>query len=386
MVAAYELLREDERIVRRQGSGTRVAGPSRPRAADDERADVPAPLEPGDGADPLAVPAPADARRNWPTCTPASRLRLATPVTRLSPGRRPGAAPRDRRPLHRARDRNRPGAHLGERTAGQQALLCSRARCWHQATGCWSRHRPTRARWRCSGSRRPCRGPRRRSGRQPGRAAREQHAALAYVIRPFTTRPGRSPAAAGPACVARPRCSRPGPADRRRGAQRPGVSRVEGAAAAGRLRRRRDLGWPLSKSIWGGERIVVARAPGPLIARPPGRWRCMTLRNVAASPPPPNWPRLDELSARQALVRGPAISTTCGRRTGRGTSPTGTCDRARGADPVGVRLARYGERGNLAPRDGAAVPRRDPAPEAGSTPRAKARTTSACNSPPSTPT
>jgi DNA-binding transcriptional MocR family regulator len=59
MVAAYDLLRQDERIIRRQGSGTRVAGPE-PGGV---RQTTSPPiflhlLEPGDGVIPLACAVP----------------------------------------------------------------------------------------------------------------------------------------------------------------------------------------------------------------------------------------------------------------------------------------------------------------------------------------
>src|SRR3984885_3935683 len=62
VVAAYDLLRQDERIVRRQGSGTRVARPG--PGPGGVRRTTSAPiflhlLEPGDGVIPLACAAPA---------------------------------------------------------------------------------------------------------------------------------------------------------------------------------------------------------------------------------------------------------------------------------------------------------------------------------------
>ena len=76
---------------------------------------------------------------------------------RLLPGRPPGAAPRHRRPLHRARDPHRAGAASWSPPAASRRCPCLPARSWRQATGCWWRGPPTRARWRRSGSRRPCR-------------------------------------------------------------------------------------------------------------------------------------------------------------------------------------------------------------------------------------
>src|SRR5580693_8500843 len=125
VVAAYDLLRQDERIIRRQGQwrpGRRAR--ARRRAADDQRAHLSAPAGAGRRGDPACL-----RRTRHPAAGtgPGVRPHRANPGRprrhRLLPGRPPGAAPRDRRPLYRTRNPHRPGAHPGHhrRPAGSVA-------------------------------------------------------------------------------------------------------------------------------------------------------------------------------------------------------------------------------------------------------------------------
>ena len=306
VVGAYELLRQDERIVRRQGSGTRVAGPE-PAGV---RQTTSAPmflhlLEPGGGVIPLACAAPD---------TPPPEL--AEAYARIAPalvtlrdiGYYPAGHPALR---HAIADRYtghgiRTGPeHILVSTGAQQALsLLARALL-------------------APGDRVLVEGPTypgaleafREQAAVPrslpaglgnlAEAAREHHVALAYVISTFQNPTGSVlPPLARRALV--------------QAAAAVGVPLIDDGVLA-------DLAFPgvqvppplaayadgvisvgsLSKNIWGGLRIGWVRAPEPLIAR---LARLLAVHNLGGNVPAQLAaaelvPRLDELSARQAPAR-----------------------------------------------------------------------------------
>ena len=158
MVAAYDLLRQDERIIRRQGSGTRVAGPE-PGGV---RRTTSAPiflhlLEPGDGVSPLACAAPDTSP---PELAEAYARIVPTLVAPGDIGYYPAGHPALRRAIadrYTGRGIRTGPEHILVTADAQRLSRRSPARCWHRATGYWSRDPPTPARWRRSGSTQPCR-------------------------------------------------------------------------------------------------------------------------------------------------------------------------------------------------------------------------------------
>jgi DNA-binding transcriptional MocR family regulator len=304
VVAAYDLLRQDERIIRRQGSGTRVAGPE-PGGV---RRTTSAPiflhlLEPGEGVIPLACAAPDTPP---PELAQAYARIVPTLVAPGDIGYHPAGHPALRRAIadrYTGRGIRTGPEHILVTTGAQRALsLLARALL-------------------APGDRVLVEGPTYPGALEALReqaavprslpvglgnlaAARERHAVLAYVISTFTTRPGR--------CCPRSR-----------------RALVQAAAAAGIPliddEVLSDLGFPgvqvppllaayadggisvgsLSKSIWGGLRIGWVRAPEPLIAR---LARLLAVHDLGGNVPAQLAaaelvPRLDELSARQALAR-----------------------------------------------------------------------------------
>lgn len=306
VVAAYELLRQDERIVRRQGSGTRVAGPESAGV----RQTTSAPmflhlLEPGDGVIPLACAAPD---------TPPPEL--ADAYARIAPalatpgdiGYYPAGHPALRRAIadrYTGHGIRTGPEHILVSTGGQQALsLLARALL-------------------APGDRVLVEGPTypgaleafREQAAVPrslpvglgnlAEAAREQHAVLAYVISTFHNPTGsvlpplarralvQAAAAAGVPLIddevlsdlAFPGVEVPPPL----------AAYADGVISVGSL----------SKSIWGGQRIGWVRAPEPLIAR---LARLLAVHDLGGNVPAQLAaaelvPRLDELSARQAPAR-----------------------------------------------------------------------------------
>jgi hypothetical protein len=163
-----------------------------------------------------------------------------TPAHRLLPGRPPGAAPRDRRPLYRARNPHRPGSTSWSPPAPGRLCRCSPARSWHRATGYWPRDPLTPARWKSSGSRQPCR-VRCRSGRQPGRSARTARRPRLHDL--DLSQPDRVGAAPlGGRALVQAAAAAGIPLTDEEVLSDPAFPGGAGAAAAGRLRRRRDLG------------------------------------------------------------------------------------------------------------------------------------------------
>ena len=306
VVAAYDLLRQDERIVRRQGSGTRVAG-AEPGGV---RRTTSAPiflhlLEPGDGVIPLACAAPdtpppelaqAYARIVPALAAPPATSAITRPATRRCAARSPTATPDAGSAPARSTSWSPP--------APSRLCRCSPARCWHRATGYWSRDRPTRRAGSApgAGSRAAFAAGR---ARQPGRGARAARSSSAYVISTFHNPTGsvlpplarralvQAAAAAGIPLIddevlsdlAFPGVQVPPPL----------AAYADGVISVGSL----------SKSIWGGLRIGWVRAPEPLIAR---LARLLAVHDLGGNVPAQLAaaelvPRLDELSARQAPAR-----------------------------------------------------------------------------------
>jgi DNA-binding transcriptional MocR family regulator len=304
VVAAYDLLRQEERIVRRQGSGTRVAG-AEPAGA---RQTTSAPLflhllEPHDGVIALACAAPD---------TPPPEL--AEAYARVVPalaavsgdiGYHPAGHPALRRAI--AGRYTRRGLRTGpERvlvTAGAQQALSLLARALlvpgdralvegPTYPGALEVFREQAAIPRCL--------PVGLGDLAP--AAREHHAALAYVISTFHNPTGsvlpalrrralvRAAAAAGVPLVddevlsdlAFPGVEVPPPL----------AAYADGVISVGSL----------SKSVWGGLRIGWVRAPEPLIAR---LARLAAVHGLGGNVPgqlaaAELLPRIETLAARQA--------------------------------------------------------------------------------------
>ena len=305
VVAAYDLLRQDERIIRRQGSGTRVAGPETAGV----RRTTSAPiflhlLEPGDGVIPLACAAPD---------TPPPELAQA--YARILPalvdpgdiGYYPAGHPALRRAIadrYTGRGIRTAPEHILVTTGAQQALsLLARALL-------------------APGDRVLVEGPTYAGALEALRehaavprslpvglgnlaAAREQHAVLAYVISTFHNPTGsvlpplarralvQAAAAAGIPLIddevlsdlAFPGVQVPPPL----------AAYADGVISVGSL----------SKSIWGGLRIGWVRAPEPLTAR---LARLLAVHDLGGNVPAQLAaaelvPRLEELSARQAPAR-----------------------------------------------------------------------------------
>jgi DNA-binding transcriptional MocR family regulator len=305
VVAAYDLLRQDERIVRRQGSGTRIAGPG-PGGV---RPTTSAPiflhlLEPGDGVIPLACAAPDTP----PPELAAAYARIAP--TLVAPGDI-GYYPAGHPALRRAIAGRYTGR--GIRTGPEHILVTAGAQ---QALSLLARALLV------PGDRVLVEGPTYPGALEAFReqaavprslpvglgnlaAARVQHAVLAYVISTFHNPTGsvlpplarralvRAAAAAGVPLIddevlsdlAFPGVQVPPPL----------AAYADGVISVGSL----------SKSIWGGLRIGWVRAPEPLIAR---LARLLAVHDLGGNVPAQLAaaelvPRLDELSARQAPAR-----------------------------------------------------------------------------------
>jgi DNA-binding transcriptional MocR family regulator len=304
VVAAYDLLRQDERIVRRQGSGTRVAG-SEPGV----RQTTSAPiflhlLEPGDGVIPLACAAPDTPP---PELAEAYDRIVPTLVAPGDIGYYPAGHPALRRAIadrYTGRGIRSGPEHILVTTGAQQALsLLARALL-------------------APGDRVLVEGPTYPGALEALReqaavphslpvglanlaAAHEQHAVLAYVISTFHNPTGsvlppparralvQAAAAAGipliddevPGDLAFPGVQVPPPL----------AAYADGVISVGSL----------SKSIWGGLRIGWVRAHEPLIAR---LARLLAVHDLGGNVPAQLAaaelvPRLDDLSARQAPAR-----------------------------------------------------------------------------------
>ena len=304
VVAAYDLLRQDERIVRRQGSGTRVAG-SEPSV----RQTTSAPLflhllEPGDGVIPLACAAP-----DTPPPEVAEAYARIVPalVAPADIGYYPAGHPALRRAIadrYTARGIRSGPERILVTTGAQQALsLLARAllapgdRVLVEGPtypGALEALREQAAV--------PCSLP---VGLGNLTAAREHHAVLGYVISTFHNPTGsvlagparralvQAAAAAGipliddevPSDLAFPGVQVPPPL----------AAYADGVISVGSL----------SKSIWGGLRIGWVRAPEPLIAR---LARLLAVHDLGGNVPAQLAaaelvPRLDDLAARQAPAR-----------------------------------------------------------------------------------
>ena len=303
VVAAYDLLREDERIVRRQGSGTRVAG-TEPAGA---RQTTSAPLflhllEPPDGVIALACAAPD---------TPPPEL--AEAYARIVPALAAvtgdiGYCPAGHPVLRRAiADRyTRRGIRTGpERilvTAGAQQALSLLARAL-LAPGDRVLVEGTHYPGALEVFREQAAIPRSlpMGLADLATAAREHHAALAYAISTFTPdRLGAVPARAAGADGGRSGGRRtmiddevlsdlafPGV-----GVPPPLAAYADGVISVGSL----------SKIVWGGLRIGWVRAPEPLIAR---LARLLTVHGLGGNVPAQLvaaelLPRIEEMSHRQA--------------------------------------------------------------------------------------
>jgi DNA-binding transcriptional MocR family regulator len=307
VVAAYDLLRQDGRVVRRQGSGTRVAGPE-PAGP---RPTTSAPLflhllEPADGVIPLACAAP-----DTPPPELAEAFARVVPVLAATTGDigyYPAGHPALLTALadHYARRGvdTRP-AQLLVTNGGQQALsLLARALVapgdkvaveGPTYPGALEVFREQAAR--------PCSLPVGLAGLAA--AARQHHIALAYVISTF-----HNPTGAVLPALAR--------AELVQAASAAGVPLVDDEVPG-------DLAFPgvqlpppmaaysadvisvgsLSKSIWGGWRIGWVRGPEPLIAR---LARLLAVHDLGGNVVVQQaaaglLPRLDEIVARQAGPR-----------------------------------------------------------------------------------
>ena len=306
VVAAYDLLRQDGRIIRRQGSGTRVVG-----AEAGPRQTTSAPLflhllEPGDGVIPLACAAPDTP----PPEVATAYANVATALARTAGdiGYYPAGHPALRRAVadrYTGRGiRTGPG-QIVVTNGGQQALsLLARALL-------------------APGDRVLVEGPTYPGALEAFReqaavprslpvglgglaaAAREQRAAMAYVISTFHNPTGSVlPPLARQALTA--------------AAAAAGVPLVDDEVLG-------DLGFPgvqvppplasfadtvisvgsLSKSVWGGLRIGWVRAAEPLTAR---LARLLAVHDLGGNVPAQLaaaelLPRLDAMSARQAAER-----------------------------------------------------------------------------------
>jgi DNA-binding transcriptional MocR family regulator len=307
VVAAYDLLRQDERIVRRQGSGTRVAG-AEPGGV---RQTTSAPLflhllEPQDGVIPLACAAP-----HTPPPELAEAYAAVVPVLAAATrdiGYYPAGHPALRNAIaERYSGRGiRTGADGILVTAGGQQALSMLARALLAPGDQVLVEAPTYP-GALEAFREQAAVLRSLPVGLDGLAATatEHRAALAYVISTFHNPTGSVlPPLARRALV--------------EAAVTAGVPLVDDEVPG-------DLAFPgvpvppplaayadgvisvgsLSKNIWGGLRIAWVRAPGPLIAR---LARLLAVHDLGGNVPAQLAaaqlvPRLDELSRRQAPVR-----------------------------------------------------------------------------------
>ena len=308
VVAAYDLLRQEGRIVRRQGSGTRVAGtsPAGPPQTTTSEPIFLHLLEPPDGVIPLACAAP-----DAPPPELAEAYARIVPVlagTSGDIGYYPAGHPALRRAIAERYTRR------GIRTGPERVLITGGAQ---QALSLLARA------LLAPGDRVLVEGP-----TYPGAlaafrefvavpqalpagldglaaAARQRRAALAYVIPTFHNPTGSVlPSSARRALVSAVTAA--------------GIPLIEDEVLA-------DLGFPgtqappplaayadtlisvgsLSKSVWGGLRIGWVRAPGPLIAR---LARLLAVHHLGGNVPAQLAaaelvPHLEALCARQAPIR-----------------------------------------------------------------------------------
>ena len=307
VVAAYDLLRQDGRIVRRQGSGTRVAG-TEPGGV---RQTTSAPmflhlLEPGDGVIPLACAAPDPPP---PELAEAyARIVPALAATAGDIGYYPAGHPVLRRAIaDRYTGRGiRTGPERILVTAGAQQALSLLARALLAPGDRVLVEAPTYP-GALEAFREQAAVPRALPVGLGGlaAAAREHRVALAYVISTFHNPTGsvlpplarralvQAAAAAGVPLIddevlsdlAFPGVPVPPPL----------AAYADGVISVGSL----------SKSVWGGLRIGWVRAPEPLIAR---LARLLAVHDLGGNVPAQLAaaelvPRLDELAARQAPQR-----------------------------------------------------------------------------------
>jgi DNA-binding transcriptional MocR family regulator len=307
VVAAYDLLRQDGRIVRRQGSGTRVAGtePGGPRPT------TSAPiflnlLEPRDGVIPLACAAP-----DRPPPELAEAYARVVPVlagTAGDIGYHPAGHPAGRRAIadHYARHGIRTGPERILVTNGAQQALSLLARALLAAGDRVLVEGPTYP-GALEAFREQAAVPRSLPVGLGGlaAAAREQRAALAYVIPTF-----HNPTGSVLSALARPALVR--------AAATAGLPLIDDEVLS-------ELAFPgtavppplaaygdavisvgsLSKSVWGGLRIGWVRAPEPLIAR---LARLLAVHDLGGNVPAQLvaadlLPRLAALTRRQAAER-----------------------------------------------------------------------------------
>jgi DNA-binding transcriptional MocR family regulator len=307
VVAAYDLLRQDGRIIRIQGSGTRVAGgePAGPRQT------TSAPMflylmEPGDDVIPLACAAPDTP----PPEVAESYARVATVLASTAGdiGYYPAGHPELRRAIatrYSGRGIRTGPEQIVVTNGGQQALsLLARALLapgdrvlvegptYPGALEAFREHAAV-----------PCSLPPGLGGLAA--AARERHAAMAYVISTFHN----------PTGSVLPALARQALAET---AATAGVPLVDDEVLS-------DLAFPgvqvppplasygqdvislgsISKSVWGGLRIGWVRAPEPLIAR---LARLLAVHDLGGNVPAQLaaaqlLPGLDALCRRQAPVR-----------------------------------------------------------------------------------
>jgi DNA-binding transcriptional MocR family regulator len=306
VVAAYDLLRHDGRIVRRQGSGTRVAGagPAGPLQTTSEPMFLHL-LEPRDGVIPLACAAP-DAPP--PEVAEAyARIVPALAATTSDIGYYPAGHPALRRAI--ADRYSGRGIRTGQErilvTAGAQQALSLLARALLAPGDLVLVEGPTYP-GALEAFREVMAVPRALpAGLETLSAARERRVAAAYVISTFHNPTGSVL-----------------PPSRRRAlvlaAAAAGIPLIDDEALS-------DLGFPgtqpppplaayadtvisvgsLSKSVWGGLRVGWVRAPAPLIAR---LARLLAVHDLGGNVPAQLaaadlLPRLEALGARQAPAR-----------------------------------------------------------------------------------
>jgi DNA-binding transcriptional MocR family regulator len=306
VVAAYDLLRQDGRIIRRQGSGTRVAGaePAGPRQT------TSAPLflhllEPGDGVIPLACAAPDTPPPEVAEAYAGVAAALARTAGDI--GYYPAGHPALRRAI--ANRYTEHGIRTGPQqivvtNGGQQALsLLARAllapgdRVLVEGPtypGALEAFREQAAV--------PCSLPVGLGGLAA--AAARQHAAMAYVISTFHNPTGsvlsplaRQALVEAAAAAGVPLVDDEVPSD----LGFPGVPVPPPLAAYGGVI---SVG-SISKSVWGGLRIGWVRAAEPLIAR---LARLLAVHDLGGNVPAQLaaadlLPRLDALSLREAAAR-----------------------------------------------------------------------------------
>ena len=307
VVAAYDLLRHDGRIVRRQGSGTRVAGagPAGPLQTTSEPMFLHL-LEPRDGVIPLACAAP-DAPP--PEVAQAyARVVPALAATTSDIGYYPAGHPALRRAI--ADRYSRCGIRTGQErilvTAGAQQALSLLARALLTPGDLMLVEGPTYP-GALEAFREVMAVPRALpTGLETlAAAARERRAAAAYVISTFHNPTGSVLPPSGRRALVL-------------AAAAAGIPLIDDEVLS-------DLGFPgtqpapplaayadavisvgsLSKSVWGGLRIGWVRAPEPLIAR---LARLLAVHDLGGNVPAQLaaadlLPRMEALCARQAPAR-----------------------------------------------------------------------------------